>query len=116
LIFSFVIGFGSRFPTQPHHASSSCPDAPATCGWDNFSSPGPNYHVLYGALVGGPEAPNDQYTDLRSGRLFIFPDIWILFMFVCHPMAMSIFNWVFFKNHLLDAASSGAPIEKLNLY
>jgi len=44
---------------------SSCPDAPAVCDWDTFDSPEPNFHVLTGALVGGPDQ-NDNYVDDRS--------------------------------------------------
>jgi hypothetical protein len=44
---------------------SSCPDAPAVCDWNTFNSPDPNFHVLTGALVGGPDA-NDNYVDSRS--------------------------------------------------
>jgi hypothetical protein len=44
---------------------SSCPDAPAVCDWNEFVNPGPNYHVLTGALVGGPDE-NDNYTDDRT--------------------------------------------------
>nr|ADB85442.1 GH9 family protein [Limnoria quadripunctata] len=62
---SFVCGFGENPPTHPHHASSSCPDAPATCDWDTYDSSEPNPHTLFGALVGGPDE-NDAYTDDRS--------------------------------------------------
>jgi len=62
---SYVVGFGVNPPQQPHHASSSCPDKPATCDWNNFNSAGPNPHVLHGALVGGPDG-NDNYVDVRS--------------------------------------------------
>lgn len=41
---------------------SSCPDPPATCDWNVFDAAKPNYHILIGALVGGPDQ-NDQYTD-----------------------------------------------------
>jgi hypothetical protein len=44
---------------------SSCPDAPAVCDWNTFNSPDPNFHVLTGALVGGPDE-NDNYVDDRS--------------------------------------------------
>jgi len=44
---------------------SSCPPAPAVCDWDTFDSPDPNYHVLTGALVGGPDK-HDKYVDDRS--------------------------------------------------
>ncbi|XP_071111775.1 endoglucanase-like [Haliotis cracherodii] len=62
---SFVVGFGTTYPLQPHHRASSCPDPPATCDWTTFKDPGPNPHVLKGALVGGPD-DNDSYTDKRS--------------------------------------------------
>nr|AGP76413.1 endo-beta-1,4-glucanase 2 [Microtermes pallidus] len=62
---SKVVGFGNNPPTHPHHASSSCPPAPAVCDWSTSSSPGPNVHVLSGALVGGPDE-NDSYADDRS--------------------------------------------------
>jgi hypothetical protein len=44
---------------------SSCPDAPAVCDWNTFNSPDPNFHVLTGALVGGPDE-NDNYVDDRA--------------------------------------------------
>ena len=44
---------------------SSCPPAPAACDWNTFNSPDPNYYVLTGALVGGPDA-NDNYVDTRN--------------------------------------------------
>ncbi|KAG7153472.1 Endoglucanase A-like 3 [Homarus americanus] len=62
---SFVVGYGVNSPQRPHHASSSCPNPPATCSWEDFDSPGPNPHVLYGAMVGGPYA-NDEYSDDRN--------------------------------------------------
>merc|ERR1711923_513186 len=33
---SFVVGYGEDPPQRPHHRSSTCPDAPAPCGWDEF--------------------------------------------------------------------------------
>nr|CAD7445147.1 unnamed protein product [Timema bartmani] len=62
---SYVVGFGDNYPTHAHHRSSSCPDAPATCDWTQYSTTDPNPHVLTGALVGGPGA-NDDYEDVRS--------------------------------------------------
>jgi hypothetical protein len=44
---------------------SSCPLWPAACNWNTFHSPGPNFHVLTGALVGGPNE-NDNYVDSRQ--------------------------------------------------
>ena len=66
-----MVGFGNNYPTHPHHRSSSCPDAPATCNWDTlYDTSVPNYHLLTGALVGGPRAADDQYTDVRTGFIF----------------------------------------------
>nr|AGP76406.1 endo-beta-1,4-glucanase 1 [Globitermes sulphureus] len=62
---SLVCGFGSNPPTRPHHRSSSCPPAPATCDWNTFNISDPYHNVLSGALVGGPDQ-NDNYVDDRS--------------------------------------------------
>ncbi|CAL1538530.1 unnamed protein product [Lymnaea stagnalis] len=63
--FSYLIGFGNKYPHSPHHRSSSCPNLPAPCGPFIMSSKEPNVHTLYGALVGGP-GQSDDYTDDRS--------------------------------------------------
>jgi hypothetical protein len=63
---SFVVGYGTNPPTQPHHRSSSCPSPlSAPCEWAAFNNPGPNPQTLYGALVGGPGA-SDDYDDKRN--------------------------------------------------
>ncbi|KAK7868026.1 hypothetical protein R5R35_010197 [Gryllus longicercus] len=62
---SYVVGFGSNPPTHEHHRAASCPNAPAACDWNTFNGGQANYHVLYGALVGGPDA-NDNYNDVRN--------------------------------------------------
>ena len=57
---SFIIGFGTNPPRNPHHRT-------AHGSWaDNINEPAVSRHILYGALVGGPEAPDDQYTDDRT--------------------------------------------------
>lgn len=58
---SYVCGFGENAPTQPHHRG-------AHGSWNNqITDPGPNRHVLWGALVGGPASPDDfDYEDVRS--------------------------------------------------
>ena len=61
---SFVVGFGTNSPTQPHHRASSCPDLPAPCSWNEYAAKSPNPQVLYGALVGGPKS-SDVYEDVR---------------------------------------------------
>jgi hypothetical protein len=48
--------------TYDKYFFSSCPPAPAVC---ELNSPAPNYYVLTGALVGGPDE-YDSYVDDRS--------------------------------------------------
>ena len=45
--------------------AASCPGPGQACGWDYYSSPDPNPHVLKGALVGGPDQ-SDNYNDDRT--------------------------------------------------
>lgn len=57
---SFVVGFGTNPPRNPHHRT-------AHGSWtDSIQNPTVSRHILYGALVGGPQTNNDQYTDDRS--------------------------------------------------
>ncbi|MDX3069889.1 glycoside hydrolase family 9 protein, partial [Streptomyces sp. ND04-05B] len=57
---SYVVGFGANPPTKPHHRTSHG-------SWtDQITNPAESRHVLYGALVGGPSAPDDTYTDDRQ--------------------------------------------------
>ncbi|XP_050412030.1 endoglucanase A [Patella vulgata] len=62
---SFLIGYGTNYPRRPHHRGSSCPQRPAPCAWFDQTQPGPNPHILYGALVGGPDE-HDGYSDKRD--------------------------------------------------
>ena len=63
---SYLIGYGNKYPQYPHHKSSACPKWGDHCGWETWDDwNGPNPHILYGAMVGGPDK-NDQYNDLRS--------------------------------------------------
>jgi hypothetical protein len=57
---SYMIGFGANPPRNPHHRTAH------GSWWDSQTVPTETRHVLYGALVGGPSAPNDAYTDSRS--------------------------------------------------
>jgi endoglucanase len=53
---SYVVGFGNNPPQQPHHRT-------AHGSWlDNINNPTYQRHLLYGALVGGPDQ-TDGYTD-----------------------------------------------------
>jgi len=59
---SYVVGFGHNPPKQPHHRAAS--------GVQSVHSRGPNRHILYGALVGGPSAPDDAaYVDRRENYI-----------------------------------------------
>lgn len=61
---SYVVGFGDDSPLQPHHRAAHGGT------WSNFNSPAPNDHMLYGALVGGPnEASDFAYEDSRSNYI-----------------------------------------------
>ncbi|MFS1512081.1 glycoside hydrolase family 9 protein [Chengkuizengella sp. SCS-71B] len=53
---SYVIGYSNNPPEHPHHRTSHGSWA------DSQSVPQNHRHVLYGALVGGPDQ-NDNYTD-----------------------------------------------------
>ncbi len=56
---SFVVGFGDDPPQDPHHRT-------AHGSWcDSISEPVDTRHVLYGALVGGPDA-SGSYGDDRT--------------------------------------------------
>ncbi len=60
--FSYMVGFGDNYPTEPHHRSSS--------GTTDINQPGSNQYILYGALVGGPGSANDNdYVDDRTDFL-----------------------------------------------
>lgn len=54
--FSYQIGYGNDYPLNPHHRTAQG----SYC--DNMNTPSPGRHILYGALVGGPDA-NDGYLD-----------------------------------------------------
>ncbi len=60
---SYVCGFGTNPPVNPHHRTAhGC--------WSNNQNgpPASTRHVLYGALVGGPNN-DDSYTDDRSNYI-----------------------------------------------
>ena len=57
---SYMVGFGSCYPTTPH-------DREAHDSWDqNINDPTYERHILYGAVVGGPSAANDAFTNDRT--------------------------------------------------
>ncbi|KAK1285503.1 Endoglucanase 12 [Acorus calamus] len=70
---SYMVGFGSSYPLQPHHRGVSIPSIkkdpakiPCKAGFDDwFNKNAPNPNVLTGAIVGGPDG-NDAYDDSRG--------------------------------------------------
>jgi hypothetical protein len=61
---SYVVGFGENSPVNPHHRAAH---GSLT---NNINDPVTNRHVLTGALVGGPSAPNDNaYVDDRTNYI-----------------------------------------------
>ena len=59
---SFVVGYGENFPKNPHHRT-------AHASWKNaLDTPETNRHILYGALVGGPNE-DGTYTDDRQNYI-----------------------------------------------
>lgn len=69
---SYMVGYGSYFPTHVHHRGASIPSVYAMeskvgCmdGFDRYyNSKGADPNVLHGAVVGGPDA-NDGFVDDR---------------------------------------------------
>lgn len=58
---SYMVGFGSNPPVNPHHRG-----AHGSLNGD-INDPAVNTHILYGALVGGPKQPDDNaYADDRT--------------------------------------------------
>ena len=61
---SYVVGFGTNPPLNPHHrGASGVVDG-------NVNAPANNRHILYGALVGGPQSASDSdYIDSRGNYI-----------------------------------------------
>lgn len=64
---SYMIGFGSAYSRNPHHANAHLNGNPAyngSNGWTLFNNDTPSYNLLTGGLVGGPGSLNDfDYVD-----------------------------------------------------
>ncbi len=56
---SYVCGFGTNPPVNPHHRSAHGSTT------NDIHQPTDNLHILYGAMVGGPDA-NDGFADDRT--------------------------------------------------
>jgi endoglucanase len=64
---SYVVGFGNGSPKKVPHRGASCPDpGDGVCNWQTgYLNTNINPHILYGALVGGPDKM-DNFWDDRS--------------------------------------------------
>lgn len=63
---SYMIGFGSNYPKNPHHRTAHGSYT------NNINEPAETRHVLYGALVGGPDRKdgfNDDRNDYRMNEV-----------------------------------------------
>ncbi|RKP25141.1 beta-1,4-endoglucanase 1 [Syncephalis pseudoplumigaleata] len=60
---SYIVGADRSSPQRAHHAAAQ--GVPKGEGWRNYTSMTPNRHVLYGALVGGPDR-HDMFIDRRD--------------------------------------------------
>jgi len=57
---SYVVGYGVDYPQHPHHRT-------AHGSWgDNFQEPAQHKHILYGALVGGPDSDGVYKDDTND--------------------------------------------------
>ncbi|KAL5797951.1 hypothetical protein ACOSQ2_002771 [Xanthoceras sorbifolium] len=73
---SYLVGYGSRYPTRVHHRGASIVSyrenkgfIGCTQGYDNwFSREDPNPNVIVGALVGGPDC-RDNFMDQRDNYM-----------------------------------------------
>ncbi len=59
---SFVVGYGENSPKNPHHRTAHGSYT------NNIGDPADNRHILYGALVGGPNR-DDSYSDDRNNYI-----------------------------------------------
>ena len=64
------VGYGANPPLRAANPAASCPASLTNCNSpigssEVYTSSEPNPHVLYGALVAGPDG-NDNYDDVRT--------------------------------------------------
>ncbi|XP_010448714.2 PREDICTED: endoglucanase 20-like [Camelina sativa] len=85
---SYMVGFGSKYPTQPHHRGSSLPSTiskpekiDCNGGFSYYNSDTPNTNEHTGAIVGGPNS-SDQYSDKRSDYSHAEPTTYINAAFI----------------------------------
>lgn len=59
---SYVVGYGENSPKNPHHRTAHGAYS------NNIAEPAETQHILFGALVGGPDS-GDNYSDDRSNYI-----------------------------------------------
>ncbi|CBY21220.1 unnamed protein product [Oikopleura dioica] len=60
---SYLIGYGDKYPTEPHHRGSSCNGADDFCVENNSTDA---VWTLFGALVGGAYSVTDMFLNDRK--------------------------------------------------
>ena len=63
--YSYLVGYGDRYPRRVHNRGSSCNGPRGPCGYNFFAQDISNPNELTGAMVGGPDAA-DNYQDSRD--------------------------------------------------
>lgn len=61
--YSYEVGYGNSYATQPHHRSSHC------SATQSQEDPIVQVHTLWGALVGGPDL-NDFHSDITKDYIY----------------------------------------------
>uniref|UniRef100_A0A6I9QMZ9 Endoglucanase n=2 Tax=Elaeis guineensis var. tenera TaxID=51953 RepID=A0A6I9QMZ9_ELAGV len=78
--YSYMVGFGTKYPKRIHHRGASIPSikyhpAKVACGEgfaDYFNTDNPNANIHVGAIVGGPNS-GDAFGDVRSESIHSEP-------------------------------------------
>ncbi|VVB11948.1 unnamed protein product [Arabis nemorensis] len=85
---SYMVGFGTKYPTKTHHRGSSLPSIQSKpekvdCngGFSYYNSDQPNPNVHTGAIVGGPDS-SDQFSDQRTDYAHAEPTTYINAAFI----------------------------------
>lgn len=61
--YSYIVGYGNNYASQPHHRSSHC------SATQSMEDPEVQVHTLWGALVGGPDL-DDYHSDITKDYIY----------------------------------------------
>ena len=61
--YSYIVGYGNNYASQPHHRSSHCSPT------QSMDDPTTQVHTLWGALVGGPDL-KDFHSDITKDYIY----------------------------------------------